>query len=77
MVGSIRLAIGPSRRNLGKKYEKNFARARRRDIICGHDSCDCDTDFGIAYDIARIVPQIKKIMVRKGLQVRTVSQAIH
>jgi peptidoglycan/xylan/chitin deacetylase (PgdA/CDA1 family) len=77
VVGTIRLAIGPSRKNIGKKYEENFARARRRDIICGHDSCDCSTDFGIACDIARVVPRIKKIMVSKGLQIGTVYQALH
>ncbi len=76
-VGSLRLAIGPKRKNLGRKYVKNFGKASPGDIICGHDSCDCDTHFGIAPDIAGVIHGLLVILANNHLQAKKLSEVIN
>jgi len=57
------------------KYLLAFVKARAGDIICGHDSRDCDLNYGVATKIADFIPQIAKILATRGLKAVTVSEA--
>jgi hypothetical protein len=74
VVGSPSYQIG--QRNPSRSYLKAFEKAKPGDIICGHDSKDCYPDFGLAQQIARLIPEIKEILAKRGISVVTVSEII-
>ncbi len=74
IVGSPSYQIG--QRNPSRSYLKTFQKAKPGDIICGHDSKDCYPDFGLAQQIARLIPEIKEILAKRGISVVTVSEII-
>jgi peptidoglycan/xylan/chitin deacetylase (PgdA/CDA1 family) len=74
VVGSPSCQIG--QRNPSRSYLKAFQKAKPGDIICGHDSKDCYPDFGLAQQIARLIPEIKEILAKRGISAVTVSEII-
>jgi len=74
ILGSPRFQIGQE--NVAASYLKAFQKAKPGDIICGHDSKDCYLDFGLAGEIAQIVPEIEKILAERNLSVVTVSEIL-
>ena len=77
VAGSLCLAIGPKEANLGRKYVRNFKKARPGYIICGHDSCDCHTDYGIASDIAHVILELGNILKDRKLEAVKLSEVIN
>jgi hypothetical protein len=74
IVGSPIYQIG--QRNPARSYLNGFEKAEPGDIICGHDSKDCSPDFGLAWQIAQIVPKIERIVARRNLSVVTISEIL-
>jgi len=74
VLGSPSYQIG--QRNPARSYLKAFEKAKPGDIICGHDSKDCYSDFGLAWQIAQIVPEIEKILAKRNLSAITISEIL-
>jgi len=74
VVGSLSSQIG--QRNPEHSYLKAFEKAKPGDIICGHDSKDCYHNFGLAGQIAQIIPEIEKIITKRNLSVVTISEIL-
>jgi len=54
----------------------HFTEAMSGTIICAHDSRNCDPDYGLAVEIANIVPELVKIMHNRNIEVVTVSELL-
>ena len=54
----------------------HFTEATSGTIICAHDSRNCDPDYGLAVEIANIVPELVKIMHDRNIEVVTVSELL-
>jgi peptidoglycan/xylan/chitin deacetylase (PgdA/CDA1 family) len=74
VIGSPTYQIGQG--DPSRSYLKAFERAKPGDIICGHDSKNCYQDFGLAAQIAELIPEIKDILVKRCISVVTVSEII-
>lgn len=59
-----------------RKYLWAIAKARPGDIICGHDSWDCDHKSGVAARIAEIVPKVAFLTKSCGLKTATISEIV-
>lgn len=66
--------VGPKDDPIG--YLRVIEKARQGDIICGHDSMNCDRNFGAAVEIARIIPEAAKILQYRGLKTATISEIV-
>jgi len=53
-----------------------FQNAREGTIICAHDSSSCDTNYGLARKIARVIPEIGQVTRAKNMRVMTVSELL-
>lgn len=74
VLGSPAYQIG--QRNPARSYLRAIEKAKPGDIICGHDSKDCYSDFGLAGEIAQIVHEIQEILARRSLSLTTISEIL-
>jgi hypothetical protein len=54
-----------------------FSNAEPGTIICAHDSKNCEPDYGLALQIAQIVPELAHIIRDRNIDVVTVSELIN
>jgi len=74
VLGSPGYQIG--QRNPGTLLVKALKRAKPGTIICGHDSKDCYPDFGLAQQIAQLIPQLAEIAAKRNLCILTISDIL-
>jgi hypothetical protein len=74
----LELILGSLTHQISTTYSEDvfieyFSKAPPGTIICAHDSRNCAADYGLATRIARIVPELARIVEERGIDVVTVS----
>jgi len=80
-TSGLKLVLGSPRYQIGQRNPdillvKAFERAKPGAIICAHDSKDCYPDFGLAEQIAQLIPQLTEIAAKRNLCILTISDIL-
>ena len=75
----VELAFGSVQYQIGvqgdvSKYVEYLSEAEAGNIICGHDSRNCELDSGMPENITDIIPEIKQVIREREISIVTISE---